>query len=64
MTRAELEEMARAMGVSLEDAAQLLGETSVLRGPPPSGKLFNPSQQTEVSMRGKHPPPLVPGKLG
>jgi hypothetical protein len=59
MTRAELEAMAQSMGVPLEEAAALLGETSVLRGRPPM-RAFNPMQQSERSMRGAHPPPPVP----
>jgi len=65
MTRAELEAMARSMGLPLQEAATLLGETSVLQGPP-RAKLHVPAgqPQKEISMTGVHPPPIVPGKLG
>jgi len=65
VTRAELEALAQSMGVPLEQAAAMLGESSLLRGPHP-GKLHRPptSAGGEVSMRGVHPPPIVPGKLG
>jgi hypothetical protein len=64
MTRRELEDMARAMNLPIEEVAASMGESSVLRGSPPF-RQFNPSQQTEKSLRApQQAPPIVPGKLG
>ncbi|HXX70489.1 MAG TPA: hypothetical protein VEK07_25125 [Polyangiaceae bacterium] len=52
MTRVELEQLAQAMGVPLEQAAAMLGESSLLGGHPPP-VVFNPENPAHYAEKAR-----------